>query len=428
MSLRGITIFNEQLEKTALVDNLITYSVTEKRREVGTFTIWVEATPENMQYLETNNILQFQFSGYDAVAGRNFALSSNTPYTLTNTGSFQDLIDTYAYKVSSDAEKELNEKQITLSMSYTASGVSFASGGYCKLVLPYTVGGVSKSLELNLTDTVKVNGTGTAYVSVLMDSVGVEFAPIQVSIHQLKGAVTLNSVMLSLGATPDRYAPAPEDDMSIKYPNLIWGVIVARVAKDTDDFHGIEITGNLLEDILRWRCVFGRYTAVDEPTSTSIINIITNNFISPADPNRAIPWLALDNATIELKNLLSFERTGGYVSSLVYDLLFLHPVGVKAIYDSYKKQVRFYFYRNKDRSQNQTTLPYVVFSDENGMLVDPQYTEDHGNYKNVAIVAGEDDNPASGSDDVYIEAVNRGYTGTKDEFYASLSSLLEAQL
>jgi hypothetical protein len=254
-----------------------------------------------------------------------------------------------------------------------------------------------------------------------MDTDEVVFAPIQVLINELKGAVEITHPMLALGTSAVAYAQALEDDMSLKYPDTVWGIIVVRNVKDQDDFHGLEVTGTLLESVLKWRCIWKQYT-FSGTVPAAIEDLLTKNFISPLDTNRAVPWVALENAPAVMTDTISFEQTGVYVSSQVYAVLALYEVGIKAIYDKYKNQVRFYLYKGKDRSLSQSTLPYVVFSDENGMLVEPKYTEDNGNYKNVALVAGEDTDPngTTAPESIYEEAVSNGYTGTQEQFFQNL--------
>lgn len=388
MGLKEVSVFNTSFERVALLDRLISYEVEEQLRTTGKFTIWTQTTAESMLHLVKDNIVQFTFDNPDETGVRNLVLNSDVAYSATGTDAFVQSLNYTAYPVSLDADAVLHEQTIAFGIRYVASGVTIATGGYVRANIYYTLDDDPKVLTIELTDAVLVDGTDILYASVTLASGVLVFTNVEVLINQIKGTVTIDHPVLQVGSFVTSHLPAPEDSMELKYPNKVWGIIVARVVRKTDGFDGLEVHGNLLDDVLRWRCLWARYVNTD--TIPNIVeDLITTNFISPTIADRTVSWVTLDNVLDTTWDVTTVSRiAGGYISEYIYILLSTVGLGLKAVYDKRSQQVRFYMYRGKDRSMNQSVLPYVMFSDNNGMLIEPEYTEDDSSYKNVARVTG----------------------------------------
>lgn len=388
MALRQVSVFNKSFERVAFASHLLSYEVQETTRETGKFTLWMQTTPENMEYFVKDHVVELRFDPEEDDSLQNLILNSSEAYTATGTGSFVESMNYQAYAISFDADMLLHEKTGVFALRYTASGVSFSPGGYVKANIYYTVDDDPKVMTIDLSEAVLTNGTDRAYVTTSFPAGVLRFTYVEILIYQIKGTVTVDQPMLYIGSSLQGYVPAPEDSMELKYPNRVWGIIVARIEKKTDGFEGLEVHGRLLDDVLRWRCLWYRYVKTD--TIPNIVeDLINTHLITPVLPERAVSWVALDRMLGTGFDVTTVSRiAGGYLSDYVYVLLSTVGLGLKAVYDKRLGRVRLYMYRGKDRSMNQSERPYVLFSDNNGMLVDPEYAEDDSAYKNVARVTG----------------------------------------
>lgn len=388
MALRQVSVFNKNFERVAFASHLLSYEVQETSKETGQFTLWMQTTPENMEHFVKDHVVELLFDGEEDEDVQNLVLNSGAVCTATGTDTFVESMNYQAYAVSLDADMLLHERVGVFALRYSASGVSLSAGGYVKANIYYTVNEDPKVMTIDLSEAVLTDGTDRAYVTASFPAGVLEFTYVEILIYQVKGTVTIDQPMLYVGSSLLGYVPAPEDTMELKYPNRVWGIIVARIEKKTDGFEGLEVHGRLLDDVMRWRCLWYRYVNTD--TIPNIVaDLIDTHLITPALPERAVSWVVLDKMLGTGFDITTVSRiAGGYLSDYVYTLLSTVNLGLRAIYDKRLEQVRLYLYKGKDRSMNQSERPYVLFSDNNGMLVDPEYTEDDSAYKNVARVTG----------------------------------------
>lgn len=414
MKLLETSVYDKNFQRLAILDNLVSYSVVEEFKSTGKFTVWVQSSQENMAVLEKDNIIEFKFDGQEELTERNLIINGGKVYTVSNTSAFTEYTNANAYPVSSDADKVLHEQNVVFGVRYNASGVTLAAGGFVRVRLNYVLNGSTHTLLVDLTSKVTTNGTDVVYISSNIGAGVVSFGDVEILVSQLKGTLHLDRPFLQAGGIFERYYPAPEDSLSLKDPNTVWGLIVARIVKNESGFQGLEVHGNVLDDVLRWRCLWQRYINVNNVPNI-VKDLITENFISPSVSQRKIPWVALDNSIPSTGAQVSVERVGGYVSDVVYGLISTVGLGLRAIYDRRGKKVRLYLYKGKDRSLGQSELPYVAFSDTNGLLIAPTYTDDHSAFKNVVRVMGRFESgtevyttigSASGADrrEIFVEA------------------------
>lgn len=390
MNLQSVSVYNKEFQRVAVLDSLVSYTVKEQSKSTGDFTLWVQATVENMTALQKDHVVEFNFEYGDTEQPLpiNQIMNGDTVYAVNNPIDYDQLVNLHGYKVSGDADRILNGQTVTLSLEMTAQGASVGLQGLVGVVLPYTKNNIASQLAIDMTAYVGTNGTNRYHVTYDLGEGVLVFGDVQVYLQDVLGSVSISKLMLTVGTDSSSFYPALEDDMSIKHPNTVWGLIIARDVKKDAGFNGLEVKGKLLEDFMRWRCIWGRY--FNSGTVPAIVNdVISTNFITCSMPERCVSWVELDNSTPSSGVSVTVEKAGGYVSELVYGLLSVDNIGIKAIYDKRHQKVRVYMFRGKDRSTQQSSIPYVVFSDENGLLVDPNYTEDSSNHKNVALVYGD---------------------------------------
>lgn len=170
--------------------------------------------------------------------------------------------------------------------------------------------------------------------------------------------------------------------------------IIERVQITTDAEQGnyIIITGRMLQSILSRRIVW-KQTTFSGGVEKVIRNMITRNFIEPEIEARAINNLVL-GAEIGATETVKIQYTGDNIEEAIQDLCKTYKLGYKIALDFENKQFIFELYEGTDRSYNQSSTPYVVFSNDFENLLSTQYNSDGTNFKNVAQVAGEGEGTA----------------------------------
>lgn len=187
-----------------------------------------------------------------------------------------------------------------------------------------------------------------------------------------------------------------DDYMALSWTNTI--MIIESILSNTDSINGdtITISGRSLTSILDRRIivdeVVGTLASDGTPNNVGLVSaiktILTNNFISPTDPNRQIPNFSFKEITDPaIKNLVigSFQELGtpcyDEISSICEDM----ELGFKVnAIDGGGFEFELYF--GVDRSWDQEEVFPVVFSDSYENLITSNYLESSKNYKSVAYV------------------------------------------
>lgn len=151
------------------------------------------------------------------------------------------------------------------------------------------------------------------------------------------------------------------------------------------------ITGRSLESLLDRRIVWNQTVFNDVYLQTAIQRILNENIISPAIAGRRIPNFIFETSTdpaiTSLK--LTAQYTGDNILELMEKVCDDKKIGFKVTLND-SNQFVFKLYSGKDRSYDQTTNNYVVFSPEFDNIINSNYYETDVSYKNVTLVAGED--------------------------------------
>lgn len=147
------------------------------------------------------------------------------------------------------------------------------------------------------------------------------------------------------------------------------------------------VSGQSVEALLKRRIVWQQTSSKSSETVEQFIRrLIDENAINPTDTKRKIPFLELG----KLKGFaekLDKQLTGDNLLDAIIELCKAYEYGFKITLEN--KKLKFELYKGIDRSYNQSTLPFVTFSDAYDNLIDSQYIYDENDAKNVALVAGE---------------------------------------
>lgn len=358
-----IAVYNSAIERIGYLDSVLSYTVPFNRSKSGDFSIWVAATKSNVALALSGAFLRLPLN-IDPPKTRNFVLGGAS--------------ETSSYSISSEAPRALHGKTACLQATYTRLS-SEPLSGVCSLELRYrTFSGQSLSTTLDIASEVNM-GSGVAQTLIEFPKDLSEVSGLYLTNAQASD-LSISGVMLTEGAAvKQRFTASYEDELKIQPITEFVGIISGFTVQQKDDFHGITIHGKSLLDVLRKRCIWGLYTKKGSLLEV-FQDMVNTNFISPTDPSRCIPTVALDNSSV-LEGSLSYQKTGGYVIDALEALLSDKEFGIQALLDTHLKKIRLYLYRGR-------TIPFA-FSDSNGMLIAPEIVRDATNHKTTALVAGE---------------------------------------
>ena len=169
------------------------------------------------------------------------------------------------------------------------------------------------------------------------------------------------------------------------------GMYIETIKLTTDDENGdyLTISGRSAECIMDWRIVQRAVYASDLTTAEGIIRDQISRLLiySPViiNPN-AITWLTLgENHSWQDK--ITRQYTGKILLDVVKELCVTYNYGFEFAWNGSGFTINLY--KGTDRSYDQSTNTFVVFSPEFENLGNTEYIKDTSNYANGAIIGGE---------------------------------------
>lgn len=162
-----------------------------------------------------------------------------------------------------------------------------------------------------------------------------------------------------------------------------------EITTDAEIGSRLAVSGRSLESILERRIVWGQKT-YSGTIHAVIKKMITDAIISPSIAARKISNFKFQDSSDEAVNGTDIEVqfTGDNLYEAISLLCQTVRAGFKITLDSDNNFV-FSLYSGQDRSYEQDTNPYVVFSPSFENIIDSRYLETNSNYRNVTLVAGE---------------------------------------
>ena len=162
-----------------------------------------------------------------------------------------------------------------------------------------------------------------------------------------------------------------------------------KIITDVEEGNKFLVSGRSLESILDRRIVWNQIL-LDGYFQTQIKRLLTENVINPSDSNRKISNFIFEETDdpyiLSLK--VQVQYTGDNLYEAVCKLCESVSIGFKITLNN-NNQFVFKLYSGVDRSYDQETNPYVVFSPSFENIIDSNYYESKAGYKNVGLVAGE---------------------------------------
>lgn len=167
---------------------------------------------------------------------------------------------------------------------------------------------------------------------------------------------------------------------------IIEGLVIRS---DVEDGNRITVTGRSIESILDRRIVWG-LTNIHGNLQNGVKKLLVDNIISPSDPDRKIDNFIFEESDDPAVTELSIraQYTGDNLLTVIESICAESNLGFRVRITDDKK-FAFKLYAGVDRSYDQTTNPYVVFSPNFENIVNSNYVESKSALKNVTLIGGE---------------------------------------
>lgn len=165
-----------------------------------------------------------------------------------------------------------------------------------------------------------------------------------------------------------------------------FGIIESVQIQMTEDREEVAVLKGRLLPCILGRRIIANQTQLNAKVSTCIEALINENVISPTISARQISNVTIDN-DITGDSEIEVQYTGENLLEVISSICETYGVGFDMTYEGGNFIV--HLFEGTDRSYDQTTNPYIVFSDVYDNLLTAEYNEDHSEYATDVLVGGE---------------------------------------
>ena len=168
-----------------------------------------------------------------------------------------------------------------------------------------------------------------------------------------------------------------------------------QISSDVEEGSSMIVSGRSLESILDRRVLWNDIS-ISGNLQLGIKSLITDNIISPSKPERKIDNFIFEDSTDPRITVMAFDaqyKAGDNLYDIIVDLCKERSLGFKVTLNA-SKQFVFKLYLGEDRSYEQDTNDYVIFSPNFDNLISSNYIESKSSYKNVCLVGGDGEGTA----------------------------------
>lgn len=165
--------------------------------------------------------------------------------------------------------------------------------------------------------------------------------------------------------------------------------IIERIAvsKDEADHEAMIVSGRFLPSILGRR-IIAKQTQVGGTIEACVKKLINENAINPTIAARAIPNLSFGTFT-GASATMQQQFTGTNLLEAISAICESNGLGMKMKLNAAGNGFLFSLFGGVDRSYNQETNPYVIFSTDYDNLYSSEYEESYSDIVTDVLVAGE---------------------------------------
>lgn len=185
----------------------------------------------------------------------------------------------------------------------------------------------------------------------------------------------------------DYYVDLLREDRYVFRNDTDCGMIIesVEITTNVEDGNYLTVTGRSLESILERRIVW-QQTNLYGKVELCIRQLVTENIINPTIADRKVSNFKLGSLK-GYTETMEKQITGKNLREAIQDICKSFGYGYKITMQD--GNFVFDLYKGVDRSYNQSSNPYVVFSPDFENLLNSDYKLDKTSYKNVVLVAGE---------------------------------------
>lgn len=161
------------------------------------------------------------------------------------------------------------------------------------------------------------------------------------------------------------------------------------IESDPEEGNRITVSGRSLESILDRRIVWGQ-RILDGNLQSAIKTLITEAIINPSISDRKISNFIFEDSTDPAVTNLTIraQYTGDNLYDVIQAICEDANLGFKVTLND-SNQFVFKLYAGTDRSYNQSTVPFVIFSDRFDNLINSNFVKNRAPLKNVTLIGGE---------------------------------------
>lgn len=160
------------------------------------------------------------------------------------------------------------------------------------------------------------------------------------------------------------------------------GIIQKVALTETVKGRFLQLSGYFLEANLNDKVVWPTYYATGSIPSAVVAML--------RQYKDDIPLLTVADAPAVQTDETSWQETGGQLADVAYTRLRTVQHSLRCRYDYQANTITAEIWQGMDRTQEQSANPFVTFSDGFGNLAQVDASMDRSNYKNYAVVVGQD--------------------------------------
>lgn len=172
-------------------------------------------------------------------------------------------------------------------------------------------------------------------------------------------------------------------------PDSAGFIELVNLTTGSDGLKKLHVAGRTCEGYFDFRSVFPVHIK-SGAVSTIVYDLLDKHVVNPTDQLRAIPIIRLPSSQPSLGSSITYQNTGDTVLNQLYSLCGANSLRFRLKLLKEQKKLEFELSSTQDRTIDQQVNTPVYISSELDDILDSNYTKNKSNYRNVAIVAGED--------------------------------------
>lgn len=197
---------------------------------------------------------------------------------------------------------------------------------------------------------------------------------------------TAGSFELTCPLTPDNLELLIKENVIYKSNGEAGFIHYRNIKLNREGKEVLYIKGSFLTALIGRRIIWNSIYFVGK-VEELYRKIIDDNCINPTNLNRKMPLLKLG----ELKNYtddINYQNSYGNVLNELESLAITTGIGYRVNLNYETLQMEFEVYKGLDRTDNQSVNSKALFSRQYENILEQDYTESIGDYKNTCLIAG----------------------------------------